>query len=342
MNLNFLKIIHASSEERRDLFLSTATRIGTTVQNIEKDFWVCWILDKLFNDRSSDEPRLLFKGGTSLSKAYGLISRFSEDIDITVFREDLGQSIDIHQLGILSGKKQRQQLENIKQSCQTYLRDHLLKRLNTQMSLFDLEPALLDPSDPDQQTILIRYPSAIHSENSYIIPSIKIEAGAKSALDPHQTISLSPYIAEEMPEDNFMVSNIITINPERTFWDKVLILHGIRRWHDHRGKLRHEGNRISRHYYDIYRLVHSEVSQEAIRNKDLALDCANHARLFFNTKDFDLSQAKAGYFTLTPNLEMIEALKKDYLAMSTMIFGHIPDFEEIIETIKKLEAELNS
>ena len=98
MNPDFQAVIAASDAERRDLFLGTAARLGTAVQNIEKDFWVCWTLDALFNGLASGGPRLLFKGGTSLSKAFGLISRFSEDIDITVFREDLGQAVDVEDL----------------------------------------------------------------------------------------------------------------------------------------------------------------------------------------------------------------------------------------------------
>jgi len=103
----FLRIIAASPEDRRGLFLATANRLGTPLQNVEKDFWVSWVLDLLFNGRDTGEPRLLFKGGTSLSKAYGLISRFSEDIDITVFREDIGQDIQVGDLEGLSGKQQR-------------------------------------------------------------------------------------------------------------------------------------------------------------------------------------------------------------------------------------------
>lgn len=89
MNPNFLPIIAATPDDRLQLFLATATRLGTPLQNVEKDFWVCWALDLLFNGQETNKPRLLFKGGTSLSKAYGLISRFSEDIDITVFREEI-------------------------------------------------------------------------------------------------------------------------------------------------------------------------------------------------------------------------------------------------------------
>lgn len=106
MNRNFLPIIAAASDDRRDLFLTTANRLGTPLQNVEKDFWVCWVLDLLLNGHAFNEPRLLFKGGTSLSKAYGLISRFSEDINITVFREDIGQNIEINDLEGLSGKQQ--------------------------------------------------------------------------------------------------------------------------------------------------------------------------------------------------------------------------------------------
>lgn len=106
-NSDFKAIIGASEENRRDLFLASASRLGTPIQNVEKDFWVCWALDLLFNARHPEEPRLLFKGGTSLSKSFGLISRFSEDIDITVFREDLGEPIEVLDLEGLSGKQQR-------------------------------------------------------------------------------------------------------------------------------------------------------------------------------------------------------------------------------------------
>jgi hypothetical protein len=128
MNANFYRVIEASQDERRGLFLATANRLGTPLQNVEKDFWVCYVLDLLFNGRDAREPRLLFKGGTSLSKAYGLISRFSEDIDITVFREDIGQNVEVGDLEGLSGKQQRVRLDAIKQACRTYVQGQLLAK----------------------------------------------------------------------------------------------------------------------------------------------------------------------------------------------------------------------
>ena len=107
VNQDFNRLLGASAQDRLDLFLATATRIGTTVQNIEKDFWVCWTLDALFNGLRPDGPRLLFKGGTSLSKGYGLIERFSEDIDITVFRSDIHVESHHRRFGKIRQQKAR-------------------------------------------------------------------------------------------------------------------------------------------------------------------------------------------------------------------------------------------
>jgi hypothetical protein len=110
-------------------FDTTALRLGTTSQNIEKDFWVCWTLDALFNGPKEGGPRLLFKGGTSLSKGFGLINRFSEDIDVTVFRDDIGEPTTIEDLHALSGKKRKARLDAIKDACQAYINGPLRAEL---------------------------------------------------------------------------------------------------------------------------------------------------------------------------------------------------------------------
>ncbi len=349
MNSNFIHIIAASPEDRRGLFLSTSNRLGTPIQNVEKDFWVCWMLDLLFNGREAFEPRLLFKGGTSLSKAYGLISRFSEDLDITVFREDLGQNIEVGDLENLSGKKQRIRLEKIKQASQEYIQGSLKDRLTRQVGevfkeagIISHEPFVIqDSSDMQQQTLLVRYPSVSTNPDDYVKPTVKIEGGAKSALDPHRSATVQPYLADEISGSNLFVPNVITIDAKRTFWDKIMILHGLRRWHDNRGELRQQGHRVSRHYYDIYKLIHSTVGQEGKKDFILALDCARHAQMFFNSADLDLIHARPGSFALVPTLEMQPALKRDYQAMAGMIFGEVPDFAEVIEVVGQLEHSIN-
>src|SRR5260221_6787692 len=131
MTEGFQTILAASDEERRDLFVGAADRLGTIEQNIEKDFWVCWTLDALFNELEAGGPRLLFKGGTSLSKGYGLIERFSEDIDITVFREDIGQPATVEELEALSGKKRSARLDASRGACQDYINGPLLEQLTS-------------------------------------------------------------------------------------------------------------------------------------------------------------------------------------------------------------------
>src|SRR5712691_2094511 len=203
MKADYQRLLASSLHDRRDLFVATARKVGIAEQNVEKDFWVCWTLAALFHDRPEGAPRLLFKGGTSLSKAFGLIQRFSEDIDITVFREDLGESVSIDELEILSGKKRRAKLDEIRAACQRYLVDDLRPELATRLA-HSVGASVgagveMDDLDPDGQTILVRYPSVFAVE-PYVRTVVRIECGTKSALDPHDLFVLTPYVAAELPD----------------------------------------------------------------------------------------------------------------------------------------------
>lgn len=344
MNSAFHSVISASDAERRDLFLSTAARLGTAVQNVEKDFWVCWTLDALFNGMEVGGPRLLFKGGTSLSKAFGLISRFSEDIDITVFREDLGQGAEVADLDALSGKKRRARLEAIRDACQAYITGPLAAQFThlaasvIPENRFRLES---DPDDKDGQSLLFWYPAVTATTSDYIRSAVKIEAGAKSALDPHIAASVTPYVSQNLPDLDLTVTNVITVKPERTFWDKVMILHGLRQWHDRRGELRHGGQRVSRHYYDVHQLMQAPLAAVWQNDQALAIDCARHARLFFGSADLGLDSAAPGSFTLAPSPAMRETLERDYKAMAGMVFGDIPPFDTVLDSAARFERIVN-
>lgn len=346
MNAAFDEILRADAQTRSGLFVATAQRLGTAPQNVEKDFWVCWTLDVLFNGLG-EGPRLLFKGGTSLSKAFGLIQRFSEDIDVTVFRDDLGLPASVEELAALSGKKRAAALDAIREACETYINGPLAQRLGAicteTCTRTGFEPnALHVKADAhDRQTLLLVYPSVTPTD-AYIAKSVKIESGAKSALDPNSLQTITPYVDGDVPGIDLAVPGITVVDAERTFWDKVVILHGLRRWYEIRGQLRGNGQRISRHYYDLFRLLQSEIGQAAMANKELGADCVAHARLFFNRPDFDLASARSPTFALCPEGGMIDDLRQDYRAMSVMIFGEPPAFETVIETIAELQKSLNA
>lgn len=349
MNEAFGRLLAATADERRDVFLTTARRLGTAVENVEKDFWVCWTLDVLFNGLPENHPRLLFKGGTSLSKSFGLINRFSEDIDITVFRNDLGEPASIEELEALSGKKRRARLDAIKAACQVFIngpfRQSFIEVMTDVMTAASISApsyrAEADPADADQQTLLFWYPAVTTAPDDYVRSAVKIEAGAKSALDPNVPTSVQPYVAEDLPDFDMQVTGITAVEPQRTFWDKVVILHGLRTWYDRRGELRHGGQRVSRHYFDVFRLLQSPLGETAQANREFAIDCARHARMFFNNPDFDLDHAVPGTLSLAPPSAMLEALERDYNAMAGMIMGAVPPFAEVIAAVSALEGRLN-
>ncbi|WP_340644168.1 nucleotidyl transferase AbiEii/AbiGii toxin family protein [Phenylobacterium sp.] len=345
-NTAYDDILRANADTRLGLFTATAQRLGTTPQNVEKDFWVCWTLGALFNGLPEGGPRLLFKGGTSLSKGFGLISRFSEDIDVTVFRDDLGQGASIEDLAAMSRTQRLAKLEAIRAACQTFIQGDLRTQLQglaaaaAERAGLTADQIQIVAAEDDGQTLLVVYPAATPAD-SYVRHVVRIESGAKSALDPNTVRTLAPYVDQEAVGLDLKVGNVTVVNPERTFWDKVVIVHGLRRWFERRGKLKGGGERSSRHYYDLHRLVASEVGAHALADLALGADCVAHARMFFDRPDYDLATAAAPTFALTPHDAMLDALRRDYGAMSAMIFGQAPTFDAVMSSVAALEAQLN-
>jgi hypothetical protein len=339
----YREVIAVPPRERLDLFLTAGSRLGAPVGNIEKDFWVCWTLNTLYHRLPKGGPRLLFKGGTSLSKAFGLIRRFSEDIDVTVFRDDLGQAASVEELQALSGKKRQARLDAIRDACRAYVAGDLRNALAAALAedTGGAGRVEVDAEDPDGQTLLIWYPEVEPRDAGYVRPAVRIESGAKSALDPNQPALVQPYVANEAGGLDLTVPEVTTIEPGRTFWDKVVIIHGLLRWFERRGVLRQEGQRISRHYYDLHCLLTSEAGQAALADKTLAKDCVAHARMFFNRPDFDLASARPGSFAIKPAPNMAEALRRDYANTKAMIFGTAPEFDTVMASMAALESAAN-
>lgn len=188
--------------------------------------------------------------------------------------------------------------------------------------------------------MLIWYPAATPQPND-VRAAIKIESGAKSALDPNSEVPINPYVDADLPALDLTVSAVRTVDPECTFWDKVVIVHGLRRWFDKRGEFRGGGQRVSRHYYDLHMLAGNPVAEAALAETALGADCVAHARMFFNRPDYDLASAVPGTFALAPHDAMIDKLSADYRAMHGMIFGKPPNFDAVLASICSLEARLN-
>ena len=154
-----------------------------------------------------------------------------------------------------------------------------------------------------------------------------------------RSVPVRPYITDDLPGFDLAIPNVTTVDPVRTFWDKVLILHSLRRSFEDRGVLRGSGQRVSRHYSDVDRMLRTDTGRRAAADLAMAEDCLRHERMFFKRAGQDT--ALPGTFALVPPPAMLDLLRVDYQAMAVMIFGDVPPFDTVIESIATLEATVN-
>ncbi len=345
MNRGIQAFLSLEELDRRDVFEAAAARLDTLPSYVEKDFWVCLILDVLYNQLPDGHPRLLFKGGTSLSKAFGLIRRFSEDIDLVVYRDGLGfeGERDPTMAGNLSNKKRSALFKKLKEACSNYILGDLKEELAGQIGQMaegcDVGP---DEDDLDRQTLWIEYPTLYPSADlAYVAPRVRIEAGARSALDPSLTCSVIPLVADELPDWSFAVDGIRVIAAERTYWEKLLILHGVYCGYRDAERLPADKDRISRHYYDVAMITATATGMAALSNIDLLDAVRAHNLIAFRQAWKRFEEAVSGSVRLVPQSELRTVVERDYGAMEGMILGKAPDFGWVIAQLQQAEVAIN-
>jgi hypothetical protein len=328
------KIATGSASDRRDLFSESATRLGMSAAVIEKDFWVCWILKRLFADPQLKE-QMVFKGGTSLSKVYGLIDRFSEDIDLVLDWRLLGYGTDDGSdpyQSISSKTKQDQYNRAMNAKAVVYIRETLLGKLN---QLFATVPGVEGSVDEvDPHTINIKYPAAFAAD--YILSNVRLEIGPLASWVPSGSRFIHPYAAESFPQAfGDSQCGVVAIDAERTFWEKATILHQ----EAHRtGTI---PARYSRHYYDLYKLAGSAIKESSLARLGLLKDVVAFKERFYYSSWARYDLARPGSFRLAPSTAQILPLTQDYKAMRQMLFREPPDFAIIQEILLTLEEEIN-
>jgi len=351
------KFANKPETERHDLLQEAANRRDFAPIIIEKDFWVCWTLKRLFTDPAL-APHLTFKGGTSLSKAYGLIERFSEDIDLTISRNAplLQEGASPMEEGIGTNERNRR-MDTLKQNAQRFVAEIILPNLQAsiaaQLGNAQSWQLTLDDNDPDRQTILFHFPKTFqytHGLNfsnfrfgknfaqvdGYIKPSIKLEFGARGETEPHTQSTLRAYVAETFPDllPDALIQ-VSTLAAERSFWEKATILHAL--YYNH--KL---ASRMSRHYYDTFMMAQRGVADAALRDKALLEQVVRNKKLLFRDARASYDTAVFGTLKLVPPEELLPTLKKDYEAMGEMFMGAAPDIAEILSELAELEGKINA
>ena len=345
MNGAFASFFVLSEQDKSDVFEAAARRLGTLPGYVEKDFWVCFVLDALYNGLLSGHPKLLFKGGTSLSKAFSLIERFSEDIDLVVHRDDLGFEGDRDPTiaRALSSKRRSALFRELTEACSDYVLGDLktaLTRLIDEM--VEGCNVLPDEDDDSRQILFIEYPTLYPSGDvSYVSPRVKIEAGARSALEPNLTCAVSPYISDELPDWSFGVGSIRTLAPERTYWEKLLILHGLYYGYEDAGRRPTDRDLISRHYYDVAMITATRTGRSALLSTELLDAVREHNLIAFRQAWKQFEKAVPGSVRLMPQPELRSVVERDYRAMQGMILGSVPGFEWIMEQLQQAESAIN-
>ena len=327
-------IIKASNEEKQILFQNTAEKMKMHPAIIEKDFWVVMLLDYLFHV-CPWKHAFTFKGGTSLSKGYQLINRFSEDIDLILDWRVLGYG-ETEPWKERSKSKQEQFNKEANQKAEIFLRDELLPVLQKELSEYFSIEANVYIDEDDAQTINFQYPQLY--TNQSILQVVRLEIGALAAWTPAASVSIQSYVAE-CYGDVFQkkTTEILTVKPERTFWEKATILH-------------HEANRpenslmpprYSRHYYDLYCMLNSGVKETALKNIDLLYKVVEFKQKFYPRNWAHYEDAKPGTLKLCVPEYRITELEKDYQQMKEMLYGDIPEFGTILNDIRILEEIIN-
>ena len=258
---NFARL---SSQERQLYFEQSAAQLGLSTQIIEKDFWVCWSLKRLFSCRISAD--LTFKGGTSLSKVYHAIERFSEDVDVAIERSYLGFGGENEPEKGKTGKEQQRRIDRLTKACQIAIADRLLRSCATQ-SIHHLAAKLIGAYRSIHRTrINSRYcfsirPAIKGDLSPYFPASVNIEMGARSDHFPVEERTVTPYMSDAFPEAFANAATTIRVLAvTRTFWEKATILH----------RLHHLPERIaipprmSRHYYDVFKLSQGDIWNEIL------------------------------------------------------------------------------
>ena len=321
-------------KDRTELFQATAIKMGMQPNVVEKDFWVCFMLDHIFHD-CQYKKAFVFKGGTSLSKSYHVIERFSEDIDLIL---DWRKVINEEENPWRDRSKTKQDLFNkqINAEAAKFYRVELVPKLNKELKekLGEGDWVLIDTED--EMVVNFYYPQIFETE--YLRSCVRLEIGPLAEWMPSHETFVCPFAAEKYPNIfKQKETSVLTIDAERTFWEKLTILHKIANFPE--GKPLPA--RYARHLYDVYNLGNSWVKDSAFKRKGLLERDVAFKQKFYYAQGAHYETATLNSIELLPRETVRKELIEDYEAMQNMIYGDIPKFEDILTFLKNLQDEIH-
>ncbi len=324
-----------TTRERFELLDWASQERGLAPSILEKDYWVCKTLDVLFSLPDLGE-HLVFKGGTSLSKVYRLIDRFSEDVDVSFHREFLGFG-DERDPEAATGKEQVRRIEALQQACKDCIRERLLPVLRLEMShrLGSDEGWSMEIDSQDEQIILFHFPQAGAPSLAYIAPSVRIELGARSDHWPKERHEIQSYLSETLSRP-IGGATVQSLAAERTFWEKATLLHAEAR----RDPSKKMPPHYARHYHDLARMATEPVAERALTNADLRKRVVTHKSVYFRSGWARYDLAEPATFQLLPPAARLPELETDHRAMAQMFFATPPPIADVLEILDTLQSRI--
>jgi hypothetical protein len=336
------KFLALADSDRADVIKETAANMQLHPTPVEKDFWVCFLLRELFAlDCVKDQ--LIFKGGTSLSKGYGIIERFSEDIDLSVHASTFG--IDLGpDFTLLGPSERRVKINQLYKSAAQFVDrtfiSELKKRLEQSLPEKNWRLQLYRRGE-DNNIILFNYPRVLqdNTQTHYTKREVQIEIGVRAEHEPAELREVQPYIAEQFPQlFEEPKTTLKVLAAKRTFWEKVTIFHA--------ESFKREGTpltrRFARHTYDLHQLMQAGIGKDALEDLDLLKRVAQHKALFHASANVDYSLAYTGELRLAPQGSKQQELADDYAAMRDFFMGEPPAFSDILKSLQQIEQQTNS
>ena len=328
-----------SAEDRREALAVAADASGRPIHLLEKDVWVVWALQALFGSALGEH--LVFKGGTSLSKGYGVIRRFSEDVDLTYdIREIAGDLIGESKSILPSSKSQgKRWTDEIRERLPKLVSDKIAPQLAESLRSQGLSAKVSAVDDK----LFLEY-EALVPGYGYVKPIVALEFGARSTGEPSEPRDVVCDAAKYLPTVAFISARPQVMRPERTFWEKATAIHV----YCHKGEFR-GGDRFARHWHDLSHLDAAGYAESAINDKDLAKDVADYKSVFFAEKDhsgaaIDYHQAVNGSLLLLPREGALAALAEDYEGMVNdgLLMDEAAPFEKLMEDCKAIQDRANA
>lgn len=339
------KWIDFSINERKAMIQGVAEAKNIDEAAAEKDWWVTAVLYALFHTGIADY--LLFKGGTSLSKGWGIIDRFSEDIDLA-----LGRDFFLNERHLLCAKcTSNTQIHKFRENAQDYLFGEFKDELKKQLAELGLEVTVLAENevedkngelqktdhDKDPSVLFVQYPSLYNSDAPYAVPTIKIEISVLSMDEPYEMKRISSLVEQvykDMDVDNDIVHTIKTVSPARTFLEKAFLLC------EEYQKKEPRTYRMSRHFYDLEKLSHTDYMNKALSDSRLYYDIVAHRKKFYHVGYVDYDKELPSAITIVPSEELIPQYKKDYNDLcSSFIYGESLEFADLIKFLETLQEQ---